>query len=178
MPALYPSMVTPESFKPGDAVRKFITEWNMTPFCGIVTHIIPSTSKVWVQWPIEHTQESPESLIKINPSVFGLPTSLVDRGYDSYEKSVSERNFGQGLPKRVVPSRDLPPFRVTATEKMSIRIAHTFSTNVIGKLVDDICKCLDNGKTDLQAYNTIFEKYGNYCSDHIIRSSIQKVYST
>ena len=178
MPALYPSMVAPESFRVGEAVRKFISDTSVTPFLGTVTQVVPSTYKVWVQWPIEHIQESPETLIKVNPAIFGMPTSLVDRGYGSYEKSVSERNFGTGLPKRVIPSRDFQPMRVTATEKMAIRIAYTFSTSVIGKLVDDICKCQDNDLSDLQAYNNIFDKYGNFCSDHIIKSSIQRVYST
>lgn len=223
MPALYPSMVAPESFQVGDSVRKFITEWNVTPFLGVVTHIIPATCKVWVQWPFGNTPESPERLVKVNPLVSGMPTTVVDRGYSSYEKSLSEKARGSIL-KRVVPSRDLvrplvqfkegvtPPGwekkvkkmkkdkdvtnpwalawwmserekkgislkATTATNKMAIRIAHTFATKVIGKLVENIGNCLEEGMSDVQAYNRIFEKYGNLCSDYIIKSSIEKIYS-
>lgn len=175
MPALFPSMVAPEQFCVGDCVRKWVTEWNLTPFVGIVTHIVPSTYKVWVQWPTEHSQESPETLIKVNPDIYGMPTSFIDRGYDSYEKSVSERNYGN-IPQRVVPSRDLPPLRITATDKMAIRIAHTFATKVIGNLIDDISNCYNDNLSDVQTYYRIYDKYGTICSDHIIKSSIEKIY--
>jgi len=175
MPALFPSMVAPEQFNVGDCVRKWVTEWNLTPFVGVVTHIIPSTYKVWVQWPIEHTQESPETLVKVNPDIYGMPTSFINRGYDSYEKSVSEKNYGY-IPQRVIPSRDLPPLKITAMDKMAIRVAHTFATDIIGKLVDDISTCYENKLSDAQAYYRIYDKYGTICSDHIIRASIGKIY--
>ena len=177
MPALFPAMAAPEDFKIGDCVRKFITEHAITPYAGIVTHVTPTTYKVWVQWPNGNTQEDPEFLIKVNPMIFGMPSSLVDSGYDSIEKSRSEK-FRGALPK----SRGKPPqiemhhFKMSSTDKMVIRIAHTFATNVIGKLVDDIGSCQKQGFTDLQTYNEIFKKYENICSDHIIRSSIQKFY--
>lgn len=176
MPALFPSMVAPEAFQVGDCVRKFISERSVTPFIGVVAQVCPTTYKVWVQWPTENTQESPESLIKVNPVISGMPTSFIDRGYGSYEKNISEKNRGQ-IPRRITPSRDMPPMRITATDKMVIRIAHTFATEVIGKLVDDICRCYENKLSDVQAYNRIFYKYGNICSDYIIKSSIEKVYS-
>lgn len=176
MPALFPSMVAPEAFQVGDSVRKFISERSVTPFLGVVAQVCPKTFKVWVQWPTGNTQEDPETLIKVNPLVSGMPTSIIDRGYGSYEKSVSERERGQ-IPRRVTPSRDLAPVMVTATDKMVIRIAHTFATEVVGRLVDDICGCHKNNLSDIQAYNRIFNKYGDICSDHIIRASIEKVYS-
>lgn len=175
MPALFPSMVAPEVFQVGDCVRKYISERSVTPFIGVVTQVVPTTYKVWVQWPTQNTQEDPETLIKVNPKIYGMPISIIDRGYDSYEKSISNMMRGQ-IPRRVTPSRDLPPIRVTATDKMAIRIAHTFATNTMGKLIDDINKCLDNGLTDIQTYNNVYHKYGNICSDYIIRYSIQKVY--
>jgi hypothetical protein len=165
MPALFPMTSAPENFKPGDCVRKFITERSVTPFIGVVTHIVPSTYKVWVQWPIEHSQESPETLIKVNPAIFGLPTVLRDTGYDSYEKGVSEKLRGM-IPKRVM-----------AHEQMALRIAHTFATKIVGKLVDDIRDQHEEGLNEVQAYNRIFKKYAGTCSDYIIRSSISKVYS-
>lgn len=180
MPALYPSMVGPEAFKVGDCVKKFITDWNVTPYHGVVTHIVPATSKVWVQWPFANTSESPETLVKVNPLVSGMPTALIDRGYDSYEKSLSEQAHGS-LPKRVTPSRDLKrilvPKMAAEIDKMAIRIAHTFATNVVGKLVESIDDCKKAGMSDVQAYNKVFKDYGDFCSDYIIKSSIQRVYA-
>lgn len=166
MASLYPSMAAPEDFKPGDCVRKFVTEWNVTPFVGVVTHIIPATYKVWVQWPIEHSCESPETLVKVNPAIYGMPTVMKDHGYSSYEKELSEKLYGR-IPKLAAN-----------LEKMAIRVAHTFATDVVGKLVDDIVLCKDQELSDVQAYNRIFEKYANICSDYIIQSSIKKVYAS
>jgi len=167
MPALYPSMVPPEAFKPGDCVRKFVTEWNVTPFVGIVTHIVPATYKVWVQWPVEHTAESPETLIRVNPQIFGLPSVIKDMGYSSYEKELSQKNFGVGL----------RPREATGQEKMAIRVAHTFATETVGKLVDSIVSFQEDGLSDVQTYGKIYEKFGSVCSDYIIKSSIKKVYA-
>ena len=165
MPSLYPSQVAPENFKPGDCVRRFVTEWNVTPFCGIVTHIAPAACKVWVQWPIEHSSESPETLIKVNPDIFGLPSVLKDKGYSSYEKERSEKIYGQ-IPKEA-----------SSLDKTALRIAHTFATSVVGKLVDDIVNCQRQDLNDVQTYNRVYSKYANICSDYIIKSSIKKVYS-
>ena len=165
MPALYPMMVDPTAFKPGDCVRKWITEWNVTPFVGVVTHIATAANKVWVQWPIEHSSESPETLVKVNPQIFGLPTALKDRGYSSYEKGVSERLYGQ-IPKAA-----------TELSKKALRIAHTFATEVVGKLVNDIVARYEEGLSDVQAYNRVYPKYANICSDYIIQSSVRRVYA-
>lgn len=176
MPALYPSMVAPEAFKPGECVRKFVTEWNVTSYLGVVSHIVPATSKVWVQWPFGTQSEDPEYLVKVNPTVSGMPTAFIDRGYSSYEKTLSEKAYG-AIPKRVIPSRDrVKPIIITARDKMAIRIAHTFATKTIGSLVEDIEGCLRNGMSDVQTYNKIFNKYGTICSDYIIKSSIKKIY--
>ena len=164
MPALFPMMSAPEDFRVGDCVRKFVTDSNVSPFTGIVTHIVPSTYKVWVQWPTANEQESPETLIKVNPLIYGMPTVHRDLGYSSYEKSVSEKLRGC-LPKRVM-----------ATERMALRIAHTFAIDVVGKLIDDIVSCHDQGMGEVQTYNRVYQKYATICSDYIVRSSVQKVY--
>ena len=164
MAALYPSMAAPEDFKPGDCVRKFVTEWNVTPFVGVVTHVVPATYKVWVQWPIEQTAESPETLIKVNPQIYGLPTVIHDMGYSSYEKDLSDKRYGI-------------PRQASNQEKMAIRIAHTFATDVVGRLVDDIVECKNQELNDVQAYNRVYEKYATICSDYIMQSSIKRIYA-
>lgn len=160
MPALYPAMSAAEDFQKGDCVCKIIPNNKRSPFIGVVTQAIPATQKVWVQWPLEHSQESPELLVKVNPAIHGMPP-LKDLGYNTYEKNLADK---------------CSPIVITAKDKMAIRIAHTFATNIIGKLIDDISMHAENGLTDVQTYNRVFEKYGSICSDHIIRSSIEKVY--
>lgn len=166
MPALFPSMVAPESFRVGESVRKFLNDRNVTPFLGTVTHVVPSTYKVWVQWPTAHVQESPEDLIKVNPAISGMPTAIRDMGYGSYEKGVSERFRGM-IPKRMM-----------ASDKMALRVAHTFATTVVDKLVDAIVEAREAGMSDVQAYNHTYTKFKNICSDHIIRSSVERIYQS
>jgi len=168
MPALYPMMSAPEDFRPGQCVRKFVSENAMTPYEGVVTHIAPKAVKVWVQWPTEHASESPETLIKVNPLIQGMPTALMDMGYDSYEKTRSEKLFG----KSPLKPRPLKP-----GQKMVIRVAHTFANNIIGGLVDDICASKDSGLSDIKAYDQAYRKYGHMCPDHVIRASVEKIYS-
>ena len=177
MPALYPSQVAAEDFCVGECVRKFVTEWNITPFTGVITQIVPATCKVWVQWPMGNSPEDPETLIRVNPLISGMPTTLYDGGYNSFEKNLSDNNnnVSQELPAKAVTR--IVPRVMTATDKMAIRIAHTFATTVIGKLVDEISACVTNGLSDVRAYNRTFEKFGSICSDHIIRSSIEKIYT-
>jgi hypothetical protein len=163
MPALYPMMAPAENFCAGDCVRKFVSERAVTPYLGVVTQVVPSTQKIWVEWPTEHSQESPELLIKVNPAFAGMPTVRQDSGYSSWEKTLSDRMQGH-LPKRC------------ASERMAIRIANTFATKTIGKLIDDISDCKKGSMTDVQAYNRIYEKYSSICSDYIIKSSIKKIY--
>lgn len=165
MPTLYPMMVAPEDFAPGDCVRKWVTDCNVTPYVGVVTHIAPAACKVWVQWPIEHSSESPETLVKVTP-LMGLPTVKRDHGYSSYEKDLSEKLYGK-IPKGA-----------SEQSKMAIRIAHTFATDVVGKLVDDIVEHKEQGLKDIQTYNRIYQKYSSICSDYIMRSSIKKLYAT
>jgi hypothetical protein len=157
-------MVAPEDFKPGDCVRKWVTDQTVTPFVGVVTHLAPAACKVWVQWPIEHTSESPETLIKVNPYVFGLPTVTRDKGYSSYEKELSEKLYGR-IPKGA-----------SEQDKMAIRVAHTFATDVVGKLVDEIISYRKEGLKDVQTYNRVYAKYSSICSDYIMKSSIKKIY--
>lgn len=167
MPALFPMMAAPEHFRPGDCVRKFVSERAMSPYIGVVTQLTPT--KVWVQWPVGNESESPEQLVKVNPEIEGMPTALLDSGYSSYEKTRSQRKFG--------PS-PLMPRRATSTDKMAIRVAHTFADSVVGKLVTEICACAQEKLDEVHAYDRTFRKFGSVCSDHIIRMSVEKVYRT
>ena len=155
-------MADAENFCIGDCVRKFVSERAVTPYLGVVTQVVPSTQKIWVTWPTEHSQESPELLIKVNPAIAGMPTVSQDTGYSSWEKTLSNQMQGH-LPKRI------------ASERMAIRIANTFATKVIGKLINDISDC-KKSMSDMQAYNRLYEKYSSVCSDYIIKTSIRKIY--
>lgn len=176
MPALFPMMSAAETWRPGDCVRKWITESAVTPFTGLVTAVVPATCKIWVQWPIEHSQEDPEHLIRVNPLFAGMPVALQDKGYSSYEKERSKKRFGPSpLPERTKAGQ-LPLMRTAATQKMAIRIAHDFADNTIGQVVKDVAACKDQGLSDVRAYDYVYRKYGSYCSDHVVRMAVEKVY--
>jgi len=162
MPSLFPNFTAPEAFRPGDCVRKFVSPINLS-YIGIVTHIIPATYKVWVQWPNAVSQEDPQELVRVNPAIHGLPSVLVDKGYSSYEKTRSEKRFGK-----------IPKF--ASVDKMSIRIAHNFASEVIDKVLENIEASKRDNLSDVQAYNRVYEKYGTICSDHILQYSVRKVY--
>lgn len=170
MPALYPMMSAAETFRPDDCVRKFISEQAVTPYIGVVTHVVPATQKVHVQWPHGNEAEAPETLVPVNPEIAGFPTALTDASYSSYEKTRSEKQYGRShLAPRSLMSR-------RAGDMMALRIAHTFSTNVLGKLTDEICACQAEGLNDLQAYDRAFRKFGLICPDHLIKFSTCKIY--
>ena len=160
---LFPITAIPQDFSVGDPVRKWVSERSVTPYVGVVTNLLPSIYKVDVQWPRGNVREDPEELIKVHP-IFGLPTVKTDSGYSSYDKSVSEKLYGQ-IPKRMGSSK-----------RMSLRIAHTFANKVIGNLIDNICEHQVQGLSDIQAYDRIYRKYSSICSDHVMRTSIEKIY--
>jgi hypothetical protein len=70
------------------------------------------------------------------------------------------------------------PKEATSLDKMALRVAHTFATDVVGKLVDDIVACKNAELSDVQAYYRVYEKYATICSDYIMKSSIKKVYAS
>lgn len=102
--ALYPDLVSPTSLVVGAIVKHLPYGSNQsTEMTGVVTHIIPSTSKVYVSWPhYGNTQHDASELLVITQG-HGVESPIVfSTGYTSWEKRKSERLYGKVTPHGVV----------------------------------------------------------------------------
>jgi len=180
MPALYPSTVAPEDFSIGDTVKKYFDGSQISPYTGIVTSIVPSTYKVWVKWPIGgDCQEDPEVLLKINPATQPFtPVNTDPSGYNSHEKNLSEKYFGTVRPRIIEAARRLAGTDALLMSKMASRVARKFAEEVVDSVVGDILTQKESGMSDIQAYDEVYKKYANTCSDVFLRSTITKVYAS
>ncbi len=182
MPALYPNSVAPEDFSIGQVVKKFVGG-QVSPYTGTVVQITPTTYKVWVNWAVGGVSpEDPETLIVVPPFQDQSPVNG-DSGYNSYEKTLSEKYFGMVNPGMVMAARRLAS-GVKADEDASInmqrmasRIASTFATDVVGSLVKEIEACKGNNLSDIQAYQAVYPMFSDKCSDGFLRTAIQKCYN-
>lgn len=181
MTSLHPNSASVESFKPGMQVRWFIDSANTSPYIGRVTHTVPATVKVWVEWPVGYaTQHGPEELLIVPPQE-GLSQVDEDDGYSSYEKTLSEKEFGKMGPNKLkerafkLASRTAGILLVDDTD-MASRVAsdHTRELFRVACLAKS---SLDEGKTGLQAYDAAFAKFAGICSDESIRGQISLVYA-
>lgn len=182
MPALYPNSVAPEDFSIGQVVKKFVGG-QVSPYTGIVTQITPTTYKVWVNWAVGGvSQEDPETLIVVPPFQEQSPVKN-DSGYNSYEKSLSERYFGTVQPKILMAAKRLAGITKVAEEEtknlgvMATRIASTFATEVVDTLVKEIKACKDKNLTDIQAYQEVYANFSDKCSDGFLRTAVHKCYA-
>lgn len=180
MPGLFPhSSGSAENYKIGDQVKWFINERAISPYVGVVTQVCPGINKVWVDFPIGgNQQKDPTELILITPFVGTSPVEE-DTGYNSYDKTVSEENYGtlQDKVKKMAKdmvSRESSENRIS---KMASKVASGFADNVVTKLAADVISCIGNGLSDIQTYQKLYPSYENTCSDGFMRSAISKIYN-
>jgi len=172
MPGIFPNpSAAAENFKPGDPVKWFVNEMEISPYIGKVTEICPGINKVWVEFPVGGNQQmDPMDLILIPPTA-GLSTIEEESGYSSYDKDQSRKNFGDfqsNMDKAVKKT-----VKKASRKMMASRIIEKFSSNVMSKLSSDICDCIEEGFTNAQTYQKLYGKYASQCSDEIIRSSVE-----
>jgi len=169
-----------ENLKIGTPVRWYFSSKEISPYVGVVTEVCPGINKVWVEFPVGGNQQfSPEDLIIVPPEQ-GIP--LVDKkesSYDNYDKQNSREDYGTfrnyTVPKlaKTIVDKSL---NVDKLSGLASKVASSFATNTIDKLATDITACKDNKMTDVAAYQDVYQKYSSYCSDHIIRYTIEKIY--
>lgn len=188
MPALYPNTVAPEDFSIGDEVKKFVTGNQFSPYTGIVTHVVPSTYKVWVKWAVgDTTQEDPEYLLKVPPFQPRSPVSTNPSGYSSYEKELSEKFFGTVRPRVLNAARKLASSFLEAEKikeikayekrKMVNKLASNFAQEFVEELNRKISESRKSGLTDIQAYDKLYPKYASSCTDEFLRTAIKTCYN-
>ncbi len=102
--ALYPDLVNPTALVVGAIVKHLPYGSNTSSeMTGVVTHLVPATSKVYVSWPNYcNTQHDASELLVITQG-HGVESPLVfNTGYTSWEKRKSERLYGKVTPHGVV----------------------------------------------------------------------------
>jgi hypothetical protein len=186
MPGIFPHPSgSAENYNVGDQVKWFTSEKSISPYVGVVTQVCPGINKVWVDFPIGgNQQKDPTELILITPFVGTSPVNE-DTGYSSYDKTVSEETYGtlqenvKKMAKQLV-SKETAVSAKTASEarlsKMASKVAGSFADTVITKLASDVVDCIDKGMTDIQAYQGLYPRYANICSDGLMRSAISRIY--
>lgn len=181
MPGLFPhSSGSAEDYIVGDQVKWFINERAISPYVGVVTQVCPGINKVWVDFPIGgNQQKDPTELILITPFVGTSPVEE-DTGYDSYDKTMSEENYGtlQDKVKKMAKdmvSREASENRVS---KMASKVAGSFADRVVTKLAADVISCIGDGLSDIQTYHKLYSSYERTCSDSFMRSAISKIYNS
>ena len=188
MPGIFPHPSgSAENYNVGDQVKWFTSEKSISPYVGVVTQVCPGINKVWVDFPIGgNQQKDPTELILITPFVGTTPVNE-DTGYSSYDKTISEENYGTLQEKvkkmaKTMVSKETPVSVKTASEerisKMASKVAEGFADTVITKLASDVVNCINQGMTDIQAYQGLYPKYASICSDVLMRSAISKIYKS
>jgi hypothetical protein len=168
------------NFKIGDPVKWVISETQISPYVGVVTEICPGINKIWVEMPVGGNQQFDPSDIILVPPEQGTPLVQKDTGYSSFDKERSHRDFGPlsalKLAEEMIAKKlNISPeaYRV---RKMASDIANKYATEVIEKVSSDVLECKEKGLTDIQAYQSLYKKYGSKCSDGFIKHAIQKIY--
>ena len=179
MSGLYPNPSGgAETYKVGDQVKWFTSEKSISPYVGVVTEVCPGINKVWVDFPVGgNQQKDPTELILITPFVGTTPVDE-ESGYNSYDKTVSEENYGTLQDKVKKMAKDMASKEASELKmsKMASKVAGDFADKVVTKLASDVVSCLNKGMTDIQAYQNLYPQYENTCSDGFMRSAISKIY--
>jgi hypothetical protein len=187
--ALYPKGVIPQDLCVGTPVRWYVSEKSISPYVGRVTHLVPSTNKVWVAWPIGYpTQHEPDELI-IVPKEEGISPINVDfNGYSSYEKSQSERDFGSlqdalsatsvKMASSIAMQKTQESLLAERRNKIASKVASQFSGDIVQNIRTAATKMKSQGSNDLKAYNSIYSKYASYVSDEVIKEAILDTYES
>jgi len=160
--SLFPMQVSPMDFKVGDAVKK-LTPNHVSDTVGVVTHLLPKTFKIRVQWPYGNEVEAPEEIYKVDPKTFP-PTVTTDTSYSSHENAESEKAYGA----------------VHKKEKRTAKIAHAVSEKHFERLsfLESEANTLkvENELSSLNAYVQLSQQYGSKVGDDVIRGAITSVY--
>lgn len=161
-------------FKPGDPVKWFVNENEISPYVGRVTEICPGINKVWVEFPVGGNQQmDPMDLILVPPTQ-GLPTVVQESGYSNYDKQKSKNTYGTMEQNLAEQAKRLA--KKAYSKKMASRVADKFACGIVEKLSSDVMSCINRGLSDVQAYQEVYPKYEKICSDGFMRLAIEKIY--
>jgi hypothetical protein len=160
---LFPMQSSVLSFRVGDHVKKLSpSNVNDNNIVGVVSHILPKTYKLNVQWPYGNVQEAPEDVYKVSPQQHPA-TVAYDSSYSSWENTQSERAFGS-LPKR--PAME---------HRLASKVAHRHLDKV-STLAAEIEAHKYAKHSALQAYVSLSSKYAAEIGDSLLRELVSNIY--
>jgi hypothetical protein len=153
------NMVNATDFNIGDVV-KLVSQDLAANHVGVVTHVLPKSNTVNIQWAWGNKSESPETLMKVPKDWYPLTVSK-DTSYSTWETDKSEKMFGK------LPSNR----RAFVATKIALKFDEKVST-----LVDEVSQLHHRNLTSLQSYLRISAKYANSISDEVLKEVIAEVY--
>ena len=170
-------------FHVGQQVKWYVNENSISPYVGRITELCPGINKIWVEWPVGgNTQMDPTDLIII-PPFQGISPVVEESGYGSYDKQISNQDYGVMGPHVHKRAKDLVAKQVAGQKKqssklaMASRIASNFASDVVDKLAGAVIECMGKGLSDIQTYQEIYPKFENICSDGFLREAVEKIYN-
>lgn len=153
------NMVNATDFNVGDVV-KLVSQDLAANHVGVVTHILPKSDKVNVQWAWGNKSESPEQLLRV-PKDWYPPVVQRDTTYSSWETDKSEKMFGK-----------LPSSR---RAMIATRISLKFE-NRVSSVTDEVIHLKANQLTALQSYIRVSSVYSKDLSDEVLKGIVFEVY--
>ncbi|MBD3261449.1 MAG: hypothetical protein GF334_07175 [Candidatus Altiarchaeales archaeon] len=182
MAGLYPNKgADAASFTPGDVVKYYINEREISPYTGRVSEVHPGIQKVDVEWQVGGNRRmDPTELIMVTPFQGTSPVTE-DTGYSSYDKEVSKENYGtmrqhmKEKAKKVAAQTAGVAEEMFGVRELAKKVASDFAGGVVDKLASDVLVGVERGLSDIQIYQALYPKYANICSDDFMRAAIQKI---
>lgn len=145
-----------EAFTPGMHVKLAIGDSSETSYVGRVTHVVPKTDKVYVEWPIGYpTQHDPWELIIVSVAG-GISPITSDTGYSTYDKAKSEALFGK-MPKNERIDNEARSKMASSVPRHS-KVAF-LAWNKQKFLEDQVCSLRDSGLDGEELLASILEQH-------------------
>lgn len=153
------NLVKSTDFNVGDVV-KLVSQDLAANHVGVVTHILPKSEKVNVQWAWGNKSESPEQLLRV-PKDWYPPVVQRDTSYSSWETDRSEKMFGK-----------LPSLRRAS---IATRISLKFE-NKVSSVTEEVIHLKNKSLTSLQSYIRVSSVYSKEISDEVLKGIVFEVY--
>lgn len=153
-------VITPLDFRPGDhvkAVHQFLTD-----IVGVVTHVMPKSNKVAVQWAHGNEQHNPEEIYIVAKTQYPATVNL-DTSYGSWEMDHSEKTYGQGLPKR------------SKAHEVAKKVASRYSEK-LSSVSEEAFFCKQASMNEVQAFFKLSSKHKGDVGDELLKYAIHLIY--
>ncbi len=206
--ALYPNLVAPEDFRPGDVVKKIFGDLRVTPYLGVVLAVHPTTNTLDIRWPYGIGFENPQDLVRVNPWYNPPSVSLSGDGYyttgDAEKWNLSEdtENLTKGVSGKsplyskahetrspvvidastcftTTSNSSVTNFEThDASKNINLKIAQRYARRVFNVLLRGAVSPFNARLSRTDAYRFLYNRFGKIYSEPSIRQVISFLYCT